>query len=96
MFSLLRAILIIGVIFYYSPVRQGGAPASLDGLTGWTKPADPTEAGAGRLEAAWDVLPERAKQAVVDKMLASTGLGAQMATDTLLPTDRQLAPSKGQ
>jgi hypothetical protein len=106
MFSVLRTILIIGVIFYYSPVRQGGAaPASLDGFPGGTKeaagpkPAAAEEPASGRLETIWQVLPDQAKQAVVDRILRGPALGgsAPKATDTLLPTDRQLAShGKGQ
>jgi hypothetical protein len=93
MFSILRTILIIGVIFYYSPVRQGGAtPPSLDGLLGASKDAA-EQPSSGRLESVWQALPDQAKQAVVDRILSGSALGGSppKPTDTLLPTDRQLA-----
>lgn len=94
MFSLLRFILIVGAIFYYSPVRQrSDAPASLDSLLGWTKgdaakkAAEP--ASLERLETMWQALPEGAKQAVIDKILTTSGLGpGAKGADTLQPGDR--------
>ncbi|MBZ6076372.1 hypothetical protein [Microvirga puerhi] len=102
MFSILRAFLIIGAIFYYSPVRQqtDGATA-LDGLMAWgTQRTEPKASapGAGEtpahLETMWQALPDGAKQAVIDKILATSGLGptatpAAPAGDTLRPSDRQ-------
>lgn len=94
MFSILRFILIVGAIFYYSPVRQrGDAPASVESLLGWAKggPAAKPTAEAGspqRLEAVWQALPESAKQAIVDKIMTTSGLGGAKAADTLLPGDR--------
>jgi len=109
MFSLLRAALIIGAIFYYSPVRQGDEGASaLDGILAWSgqKPqaaeaapaaAAPTEAST-RLETMWQALPDSAKQAVIDRIMATSGLGtapsSSPASDTLKPSDRQ-APWRG-
>ena len=99
MFSILRTILIVGVIFYYSPVRQENVPPpSLDGVLGWSKDTAETQPdpSPGHLETVWRALPEGAKQAVVDKILAGSGLGSK-GTDTLLPTDRQLTTqAKGQ
>jgi hypothetical protein len=57
-----------------------------------------TAAATDRLEAMWQALPGAAKQAVMEKLLTTSGLespGAK-ANDTLLPTDRRLAPSKSQ
>jgi len=112
MFSLLRAVLIIGAIFYYSPVRQGGEGASaLDGILAWSgqRPqaaeaapaaAAPAEAST-RLESMWQALPDSAKQAVLDRIMATSGLGtvtpspSDPAGDTLRPSDRQ-APWRGE
>jgi hypothetical protein len=101
MFSVLRFILIVGAIFYYSPVRQGsGAPASLEALlgrkseSGSKAPAPAADTSVDRLETLWQALPNGAKQAVIDKVLTTSGLSAagSKPADTLLPTDRQLAP----
>lgn len=101
MFSILRFILIVGVIFYYSPVRQKGeGTAALETLI-TPKKAEaaaasaplPTENGAGKLETMWQALPDGAKNAVIDKILTTSGLtpAQPKPTDTLLPGDRQLA-----
>jgi hypothetical protein len=106
MFSILRFILIVGAIFYYSPVRQHG-----DGLAAVAAyltpkrsepaaalPAQAPAAGEpGHLENVWRALPDSAKQAMVDRILTSSGLpvaGAGRPTDTLLPQDRDPAASK--
>lgn len=97
MFSILRFFLIVGVIFYYSPVRQKGEGTSA--IEAFLSPkeeqaASALEAGPGHLETVWQALPDGAKQAVVDKILTTSGLGsnsASKATDTLQPTDRQPA-----
>ena len=104
MFSIIRFILIVGVIFYYSPVRQkGDGTAALEALlTPKAKeaaPADPAPSpeGPGHLETVWKALPEGAKQAVVDKILTSSGFplaGAPQPTDTLRPEDRAAAASR--
>jgi exoribonuclease R len=97
MFSILRFILIVGAIFYYSPVRQrGDAPASLEALMGWAKADGAAKAAdsahSERLETMWQALPESAKQAVIDKILTTSGLGSDTkATDTLQPGDRHPA-----
>lgn len=101
MFSILRFILIVGAIFYYSPVRQrSDAPASLDSLLGWTKgveaPKAADSASPERLEAVWQALPESARQAVIDKIMTTSGLGGAKATDTLQPGDRDPAWRNGQ
>ncbi len=105
MLSIVRFILIVGVIFYYSPVRQKGEGTSfLDSLFGRGKgepatasaapPAPPpaTE-GSGHLETLWQALPNTAKQAVVDKILTTSGLSPAetKAADTLKPEDRHPA-----
>lgn len=101
MFSILRFVLIVGVIFYYSPVRDRGEGSdALEAFFGQEKAATlaaasniPMGKEAGQLETMWQALPESAKQAVVDKILTSSGLPpmAPKPSDTLRPEDR--APS---
>jgi hypothetical protein len=104
MLSILRFILIVGVIFYYSPVRQkdDGLSAVEAFLTPKSTPAAAPAATAasensGHLETVWKVLPDSAKQAVVDKILTTSGLsplGPAKPSDTLRPEDRTLSPAK--
>ncbi len=97
MFSILRFVLIVGVIFYYSPVRQ--KDAGPDPLQAFFAPkekeqaatvAAPAEGTSGHLETMWQALPDNAKQAVVEKILTTSGLtpASPKATDTLQPEDR--------
>jgi hypothetical protein len=96
MFSLLRIVLIVGVIFYHSPVRN---PAD-----GWGVRERPTDSlkdeAPARLEAVWGALPERARQSIVDRIVMSAVGSANPATaalkhtpptDTLEPQDLQPA-----
>jgi len=102
MFSILRFILIVGVIFYYSPVRQQGeGTAAIESFFTPKKgepapaPAAPANEGSGHLETVWKALPEGAKQAVVDKILTTSGFPAAGPTkpaDTLRPEDRASKP----
>jgi hypothetical protein len=96
MFFLLRAALIIGVIFYFSPVRhEGGSATGLDAAAGWSR--DPSRAAldaaghAGELQSLWEALPDDAKKAALDRLLASApdhpSGEPPSATDTLLPDD---------
>ncbi|QRM28185.1 hypothetical protein [Microvirga sp. VF16] len=104
MFSILRFVLIVGAIFYYSPVRQQGeGTAAIEAFFTPRKSepavADPVPAGdkPGHLETVWKALPDSAKQAVVDKILTTSGFpvaGTTKSTDTLRPEDRELAASK--
>jgi hypothetical protein len=104
MFSILRFILIVGAIFYYSPVRQQGeGTAAVEALLAPKKseaaaagPA-PAAGPSGHLETVWKALPDSAKQAVVDKILTTSGFpvaGPAKPSDTLLPEDREPAASK--
>ncbi|WP_243367526.1 hypothetical protein [Microvirga solisilvae] len=100
MFSILRFFLIVGVIYYYSPVRERGegpdplqaffAPKSAEQAT--PAPVNPpsADAKAGHLETVWQALPDTAKQAVVDKILTTSGLTpvATKPSDTLTSDDR--------
>jgi hypothetical protein len=87
MFSILRFILIVGAIFYYSPARQrSDTPASVEAL-----PGHGTAEAADRLETVWQALPDSAKQAVLDRILAAGPGSAPKATDTLRPGDRHPA-----
>lgn len=100
MFSILRFVVIIGVIFYYSPVRQRGegpdplqeffAPKEVVQAAPTTAISPATEGKPGHLETVWQVLPDSAKQAVVDKILTTSGLtpASPKPSDTLQPEDR--------
>ncbi|SCX97812.1 hypothetical protein [Microvirga guangxiensis] len=98
MFSILRFVLIVGAIFYYSPVRQRGeGPDPLQAFFApKTESAAPSaapsasEASAGHLETMWQALPDTAKQAVVDKILTTSGLtpASPKPSDTLNAEDR--------
>ncbi|MXQ14490.1 hypothetical protein [Microvirga makkahensis] len=103
MFSILRFILIVGVIFYYSPVRDHGEspdPTLDSAAPGHTEhagpvaPPLPSDGAPGHLEAVWQALPDSAKQAVVEKILAASGLtsAAPKPSDTLRPEDRAPSP----
>jgi hypothetical protein len=104
MFSILRFILIVGVIFYYSPVRQKDDALSAVEAFFTPKKSEPAAATAppaasqdqNHLETVWKALPDSAKQAVVDKILTTSGLNPlapAKPSDTLRPEDRaQTAP----
>ena len=104
MLSILRFILIVGAIFYYSPVRQQGeGTAAIEAF--FTPKASapaapslpPATEGPGHLETVWKALPDSAKQAVVDKIMTTSGFplaDASKPADTLRPEDRALAASK--
>lgn len=103
MFSLVRFVLIVGLIFYYSPVRQQGDGASA--IASWLAPkkgeaaASPAPAAGdpGHLETVWKALPDSAKQAVVDRILSTSGFpkaGSASSSDTLRPEDREPAASR--
>ncbi|WP_445501857.1 hypothetical protein [Microvirga sp. G4-2] len=100
MFSILRFVVIVGVIFYYSPVRQRGeGPDPLQEFFASKKVAQTipktitapaSEGTQGHLETVWQALPDSAKQAVVDKILTTSGLtpASTKPSDTLQPEDR--------
>jgi hypothetical protein len=104
MFSILRFILIVGAIFYYSPVRQQGEGTAAVEAFLTPKKSQPAAGGpapgtdnAGHLETVWKALPDGAKQAVVDKILTTSGFpitGSARSSDTLRPEDREPAASK--
>ncbi|WP_114945528.1 hypothetical protein [Microvirga calopogonii] len=103
MFSILRFILIVGTIFYFSPVRQQGeGTAAVEAFftskkTEQAKGPAPDTDNSGHLESIWKALPESAKQAVVDRVLSTSGLpvaGSTKPSDTLRPEDREAAASK--
>ena len=95
MFSIVRFILIVGVIFYYSPVRQQGEEtAAIEAflMPKKSEPAikAPATDNPGQLETVWKALPDSAKQAVVDRILTTSGFpvsGPGKPSDTLLPED---------
>jgi hypothetical protein len=99
MFSTLRAVIIIGVIFYLSPVRQGAErPARVDDVVKWGQDTLATGASvpldkAAHLQSLWQALPESAKKSVADQVTGSStgrpGLSLPATTDTLTPGDLQ-------
>jgi hypothetical protein len=104
MFSILRFVLIVGAIFYYSPVRQQGEGTAAVEAFLTPKKSQPAAGGpasgadnAGHLETVWKALPDSAKQAVVDRILTTSGFpvaGSTKSSDTLRPEDREPAASK--
>ena len=100
MFWLLRAALVVGVIFYLSPARQGSDPLALvSSALGWigiapaSGPATrPAEVGT-KLETVWQALPNSAQQAVVNEIMTQSGLGgpSPKGSDTLHAGDRKPA-----
>ncbi|MCD6070442.1 MAG: hypothetical protein K0R61_566 [Microvirga sp.] len=104
MLSILRFILIVGAIFYYSPVRQQGeGTAAIEAFfmpkagSPAVPASPPATEGPGHLETVWKALPDSAKQAVVDKIMTTSGFplaDASKPADTLRPEDRALAASK--
>jgi hypothetical protein len=76
MFSTLRIAAVIGVIYYLSPVRHEDAKAGVQHVVAWGKGLvlpDRETNSAERLEALWKALPEEAKQAAIDRVLAEAG-----------------------
>jgi hypothetical protein len=98
MFAVLRIAALIGLIFYFSPVRRGVEQP--DRLAEAARDAMPQGSAAGSIDALWRTLPATAKQALLDRVLAS-GLGQPArprtdaqptsARDTLEPEDLQPA-----
>ena len=98
MFAVLRIVAVIGVIFYFSPVRLGADRPSHGGAREPPATTPPVEALAA--DAVWRTLPTAAKQALLEPMFASA-LGTDAprgseplpvpARDTLEPEDLQPA-----
>jgi hypothetical protein len=105
MFSALRIFVVIGVIFYFSPVRNDDSiPGDIEPIAEWGKAKAAPEGassltdGAARLETLWRALPDSAKEALVERLVASSSR-AQAASppearlpspsDTLQPEDLQ-------
>src|SRR4051794_18727501 len=88
MFSALRIIVVVGVIFYLSPARTGDEPpVRMDELLRWGQ-ADTSQdqtsqdrtpataapvAQAAHLQSLWQALPDSAKRAVVEEVV---GMGS--------------------
>jgi hypothetical protein len=99
MFSTLRAVIIIGVIFYLSPVRQGAErPARVDEMVKWGQDTLATGASvpldkAAQLQSLWQALPDSAKKSITDQASNSStgrpGSPLPATTDTLTPGDLQ-------
>lgn len=92
MFFLMRAVLVVGVIFYLSPVR-GPDPAGR-----------PVADAALQAERFWEELSAQARQAVIDEFRTSAAtklaqnaerLSERATADTLRPQDRNL-PWRGE
>lgn len=103
MFSILRFFLIVGTIFYFSPVRQQGeGTAAVEAFftPKKTEPGAktaPATGDSGHLESLWEALPDSTKQAVVDRVLSTSGFPAvhpAKPSDTLRPEDREPAASR--
>jgi hypothetical protein len=87
MFSALRIIVVVGVIFYLSPVRTGDEPpVRMDELLRWgqagagqdrtaqdTTPTAAPATQAAHLQSLWQALPDGAKRAVVEEVV---GIGS--------------------
>ncbi len=80
MFSTLRIVAVIGVIYYLSPVRNEDALAGIGHVAAWgkglvvpTREATREPTATERLETLWKALPEDAKQAALDRVLAEAG-----------------------
>jgi hypothetical protein len=80
MFSTLRIAAVIGVIYYLSPVRNEDALAGIGHVAAWgkglvvpTREATREATATERLETLWKALPEDAKQAALDRVLAEAG-----------------------
>jgi hypothetical protein len=77
MFSTLRVVAVVGVIYYLSPVRHEDAKAGMEHVVAWGKglvaPPARDASSAERIEALWKALPDDAKQAALDRMLSEAG-----------------------
>src|SRR4051812_35601632 len=74
MFSALRIVTIVGVIFYLSPVRDlGDGPALRDAARRVSRPDTPRPStdSAAHLDSLWKLLPDSAKDAVLERILTS-------------------------
>ncbi|WP_112663124.1 hypothetical protein [Microvirga flavescens] len=92
MFSLLRTVAVIGVIFYLSPVRTEDALPSFASWFGWPEEKvaakhETAEDSPARLETMWQALPEGAKQAILAKIMSESGLTASTTKPQAAPSD---------
>ena len=102
MFSTLRIAVVVGVIYYLSPVRHEDAKAGVEHVVAWGKgliaPSNVAireTSQAERLEALWRALPEDAKQAALDRVLAEAGRQLpQGAQEALRPEPAHPGPSR--
>lgn len=92
MFSTLRIAAIVGVIYYLSPVRNEDARAGVEHVVAWGKglvlpTREPSREAtqAERLEALWKALPEEAKQAAIDRVMAEAGRHLQSPAEPARP-----------
>jgi hypothetical protein len=96
MFSTLRIAVVVGVIYYLSPVRHEDAKAGVEHVVAWGKGlmTPSREASqAERIEALWKALPEDAKQAALDRVLAEAGKQLPYAAgEVLRPEPAPAAP----
>lgn len=99
MFSALRIVAIVGVIFYLSPVRDLDERLTLrDLVQRGMRTQGPTAESVSQADSLWKLLPDSAKEAVLERMLTSVLGSASLAskqralapaTDTLQPEDLQ-------
>jgi hypothetical protein len=108
MFFLLRAGLVIGLIFYLSPLRPSGG-VSLDSLVASAvdavtpsgparppvpgAPANPVPSTVAEAERLWRNLPPEARQAVLDRLRAKAASSLQDAVASVQASRPQETPS---
>ena len=76
MFWLLRALAIIGLIFFFSPVRMqsdGREAGALDGARDLAKRAAPQLERAGELAHTWEKLPVEDRQRLLERFSEAFG-----------------------
>jgi hypothetical protein len=99
MLSTLRVAVVIGIIFYLSPVRHGnGRSVSLDDVVKWSQDTVPSGMAApveqaAQLGSLWRALPDGARTALAEQIAGTNPSGSTLpapsarAADTLIPDD---------
>ncbi|HEY8565908.1 MAG TPA: hypothetical protein VIL65_10435 [Beijerinckiaceae bacterium] len=94
MFTILRVVVVIGVLAWLSPARQNGNQEDFDFRTGAESALVESLLAGGdqRLEAVWATLPPETRRAVAQALLRSGETNRLAAlSDTLTREDRQPA-----